>query len=92
MAAPIVSGTTPPGPILFSPGQTKQVRINATDPDNGPAVTQRFVVKDAAGNQTPLAVTVQIQDQLTYSADPAPTGWTVTQVAGDPSLFNITAP
>lgn len=92
MAAPIITGTSPASPIVFAPGETKSVRVLASDPDNGPAVSQRFVVSDQAGNQTPVVVTLQVQDTLTYAADPAPAGWTVTQNPTDPAVFTIKAP
>jgi hypothetical protein len=92
MAAPIITGTVPASPLVFSPGETKQIRILASDPDNGPAVSQRFVVSDLAGNQTPITVTLQVQDTLTYSADAAPTGWVITQSPTDPAVFSVKAP
>jgi hypothetical protein len=91
MAAPIIDGTVPGSPITFAPGETKTIQIIAHDPDTGPAVSQRFVVGDLQGNSTPVTVTLQVQDQLTYTADPAPTGWTITQQA-DPTKFTVRAP
>jgi hypothetical protein len=34
MAAPVIQGTTPPSPVTFKPGETKTIRVSATDPDN----------------------------------------------------------
>lgn len=92
MAAPVITGTTPASPLVFAPGETKAVRILAYDPDNGPAVAQVFKVADATGNVTPITVSLQVQDSLVYSADPAPAGWTITQSATDPAVFNVKAP
>lgn len=91
MAAPVISGTAPASPLVFAPGETKSVRVLASDPDNGPPVSLVFKVSDQTGNEIPVTVTLQVQDQLTYSVDPAPAGWTVTQTA-DPAVFNIKAP
>lgn len=92
MSSPVITGTDPASPITFAPGETKTVRVLAFDPDTGPPVAQSFQVADLGGNVTPLTVTVQVQDQLVYSADPAPSGWTVTQDANDQALFHVTAP
>jgi hypothetical protein len=92
VAAPVINSISPAGPLVFAPGETKQVRIDASDPDNGPPVSQRFVVSDTQGNQTPILLSLQVQDQLTFSADPAPAGWVVTQDANDKALFYIKAP
>jgi hypothetical protein len=92
MTAPIITGTDPASPLIFAPGQTRVLRVLASDPDSGPPVSTRLVVADAAGNQTPVTVTLQVQEALTYSADPAPTGWTIVQSVADPASFAITAP
>lgn len=93
MADPQITGTTPAGPIVFLPGETKDVRVDATDPDLTAApVTQRFRVTDAAGNPAVFDVTLQLTDELTYSADPPPSGWACAQDQADPTLFHITAP
>lgn len=92
MAAPVITGTTPAGPLTFAPGEVKAIRVNAFDPDNGPPVSQVFNVQDAGGATTPITVTLQVQDSLSYSAGPAPSGWSVAQDANDPALFRITAP
>lgn len=92
MAAPVIRGSIPAGPLSFSPGEAKQVRIDAYDPDNGPPVSFQFSVQDSSGNSTPLSITAQVADSLSYSAGPAPSGWSVSQSAADPALFTITAP
>lgn len=92
MASPIIRGTIPAGPFTFAPGETKQVRIDAYDPDNGPPVSFQFSVADTAGNKVPLSISAQVADSLTFSASPAPSGWSVAQDAADPALFRITAP
>ena len=92
MAAPIIDGVTPASPIVFTPGQTRQVQVLAHDPDAGPPVSQVFKVQDSTGNETPITVTLQEQDPLTYSFDAPPTGWTITPVGGTPGLFSVKAP
>lgn len=92
MAAPIIDGTDPASPLVFAPGETKAVRVLAHDPDSGPPVSQSFTVSDSQGNTTPLTVTVQVEDDLSYSADAPPSGWAVVQDAGDEAVFHITAP
>lgn len=92
MAAPVIDGINPPSPISFAPGETKAIQVLAHDPDNGAPVSQRLSVADSQGNSTPVLVTLQVADLLTYLADPAPAGWTVVQDASDPSIFHVTAP
>lgn len=93
MADPQITGTTPAGPIVFLPGQTRDVTVNATDPDLTAApVTQRFRVTDAAGRAAVLDVSLQLTDELSYSADPPPSGWACVQDGTDPAVFHITAP
>lgn len=91
MAAPIISGTDPASPVTFSPGETIPIRILASDPDVA-SESLTFKVTDSAGNPASVTVTLNVEDDLTYSADPAPTGWTVVQDAADETVFNVTAP
>lgn len=92
MGAPVISSPASGSSVIFRPGETKDFRVIAADPDNGPPVTATFKVSDSQGNITPVSVTLQVQDTLTYSADPAPTGWTITQDSGDLALFHVKAP
>ena len=92
MAAPVISGTTPAGPLVFVPGETKTLRVNATDADIGPAQNLKFHAVDEQGNIADVTVQVQVADHISYSFDPPPAGWIVTQDATDRALFTIKAP
>ena len=91
MANPIIDSPTPGTSLIFAPGETKTIQIVAHDPDTGPPVSQVFKVTDSTGNVSPIAVTLQEQDTLTYSADPPPAGWTITQQV-DLTKFSVKAP
>ena len=90
MAAPIIDSVSPGTSIVFSPGQTINVTINAHDPDSGAPVSQVFNVADSTGNVTPVTVTLQVQDALTFSAGAPPAGWTVSKIGNN--VFAVKAP
>ena len=86
MAAPVI---TPISPLVFVPGETKDVTVTATDPDSGPPVDVAVSVTDTQGNTTPLLISVRVQDQLTYSVTGVPAGWAATFTG---NVLSVTAP
>lgn len=90
MAAPQITSIDAPSTV--APGETFDVKVNASDPDSQSARVQTQVT-DSQGNTATLDATISIQDPLTYAlSDPDAVGWTITQDAADPSLFHVTAP
>lgn len=92
MAAPVITSPVSGSTITFAPGESKDILVSAFDPDNGAPVSATFKVTDLQGNIVPVNVKLQLQDSLTYSADPAPAGWIVRQDSVNKALFHVTAP
>ena len=89
MASPIIDSAVA-SPATVAPGGSFVVTILAHDPDSSSYVLAGSVT-DAGGHVTPVNVTMAVSDPITFALT-GPTGFTITQRAGQPGVFDCKAP
>jgi NAD(P)H-flavin reductase len=76
MASPVIDSTSPESAAL-SPGQFVDVTVVAHDPDSASGSVQ-FPISDSAGNQALAAISLVVDDPLTFGVAENPDGLAVT--------------
>lgn len=88
MAAPIIDSVAF-APATVQPGQSTVLTVLAHDPDTQTVLVQG-TVQDSQGNVQPFNGALDVGDPLTYAITSVlPVGWTVTQRANQPGVFDI---
>ena len=89
MAAPVIDSMVA-SPSVVGPNGSFVVTIVAHDPDETSGVLIGKV-RDAAGNETQASALVRISDPLFYELS-VPAGFVSVPRAGQPGVFDVTAP